>query len=221
MKGFTGLQKCATAIRLMATGNAPDALDNYFRMSERTGRKCMNNFCASVCELFGPIYLRKPNIHDVQNLYAWHEEKHGFPGMLGSIDCTHWDWRNCPQSFRGMYTNGFHGTPSLVLEAVASQDTWIWHAYFGAPGSLNDVNVLDQSPIFNDMLSGRFPDAPFTVRGHHYKYGYYLTDGIYPRLATFVKAYQNPTNKRERFFTKRQEAARKDVERAFGIMKSK
>jgi hypothetical protein len=31
---------------------------------------------------------------------------------------------------------------------VASQDLWIWHAFFGMPESLNDINVLDRSPIF-------------------------------------------------------------------------
>ena len=34
----------------------------------------------------------------------------------------------------------------IVLEAVASEDTWIWHAFFGLPGTLNDINVLNRSP---------------------------------------------------------------------------
>jgi hypothetical protein len=32
-----------------------------------------------------------------------------------------------------------------MLEAVASLDLWIWHAFFGVAGSNNDINVLDQS----------------------------------------------------------------------------
>jgi hypothetical protein len=30
---------------------------------------------------------------------------------------------------------------TIVLEAVASQDLWICHIFFGLPGSLNDINV--------------------------------------------------------------------------------
>ncbi|KAL4591579.1 hypothetical protein LXL04_004548 [Taraxacum kok-saghyz] len=60
---------------------------------------------------------------------------------------------------------GRHEVPSLVLEAVASQDLWIWHAYFGVAGSNYDHNVLDQSPIFDDMLTVKAPDAPSTISG--------------------------------------------------------
>jgi hypothetical protein len=40
-----------------------------------------------------------------------------------------------------MYT-GHCREPTIILEAVASQDLWIWHAFFGMPGSLNDINAL-------------------------------------------------------------------------------
>ncbi|KAJ0934785.1 hypothetical protein HanRHA438_Chr03g0111531 [Helianthus annuus] len=37
-RGFSNLQKCTSAIRQLAYGYAPDALDEYIRMSERTAR---------------------------------------------------------------------------------------------------------------------------------------------------------------------------------------
>ncbi|XP_023766742.2 uncharacterized protein LOC111915307 [Lactuca sativa] len=93
--------------------------------------------------------------------------------------------------------------------------------FFGVAGSNNDVNVLDQSPIFDDLLSGKASDAPFTVNGNEYKFGYYLTDGIYPQYSTFVKVFRHPIDPRDKYFKRRQEGARKDVERAFGVLKSK
>ncbi|XP_022032900.1 uncharacterized protein LOC110934012 [Helianthus annuus] len=124
-QGFTTLQKCTAAIRQLAYGTVADALDEYLQMSARTTRECLYRFCHNVVKLYSKKYLRKPNSYDVQQLYQAHEARHGFPGMLGSIDCMHWAWHNCPTAWRGQYTRGDHGHPTLILEAVASQDLWI------------------------------------------------------------------------------------------------
>ena len=89
--GFSALQKCTAALRLMAYGSSVDSLDGYLKMSERTRKECLYRFSKGVVELFHSIYLKKPSLNDVQKLFAAHEEKHGFPGILGSVDCTHWD----------------------------------------------------------------------------------------------------------------------------------
>ncbi|XP_023732868.1 uncharacterized protein LOC111880680 [Lactuca sativa] len=65
------------------------------------------------------------------------------------------------------------------------------------------------------------PDAPFIVKENEYKFGYYLMDGIYPAYSTFVKAFRLPVTPRDKIFKKKQEGRRKDVERAFGVPKSK
>ena len=51
--------------------------------------------------------------------------------------------------------------------------------------------------------------------------GYYLVDGIYPPWATFVSTISNPVGQKKIHFAQRQEAARKDVEMAFGILQAR
>jgi hypothetical protein len=77
---------------------------------------------------------------------------------------------------------------ALILEAVADQNLHIWHIYFGLPGSNNDLNVLDRSPMIHDLLSGAACDMTFEVNGQLYNYYYLLADGIYPQwiLSTMV-----------------------------------
>ncbi|GKA57323.1 ALP1-like protein [Tanacetum coccineum] len=74
---------------------------------------------------------------------------------------------------------------TIMLEAVASQDLWIWHAFFGIAGANNDINVLVNSSLFDDLVEDITPAAPFVVNGVGFENGYYLADKINRwRLAT-------------------------------------
>ncbi|XP_010428435.1 PREDICTED: uncharacterized protein LOC104713084 isoform X1 [Camelina sativa] len=161
----------------------------------------------------------RPTAEDLQRLLDIGELR-GFPGMIGSIDCMHWEWKNCPTAWKGQYTRG-SGKPTIVLEAVASQDLWIWHAFFGPPGILNDINVLDRSPVFYDVLQGIAPKVKFFVNGRAYHMAYYLTDGIYPNWATFIQSIPMPQDPKSSLFATCQEATRKDVKRAFGVLQAR
>ncbi|XP_050246461.1 uncharacterized protein LOC126694312 [Quercus robur] len=51
--------------------------------------------------------------------------------------------------------------------------------------------------------------------------GYYLADGIYPKWSTFVKTISSPLGDKRKLFAKTQEAYRKGVERAFGVLQAR
>ncbi|XP_047983837.1 uncharacterized protein LOC125224473 [Salvia hispanica] len=139
--------------------------------------------------------------------------------MLGSVDCMHWQWKNCPVAWMRSYTSGHKGThPTVILEAVADNRLWICHAYFGVSSSNNDVNVLNHSDFFSGVLNDKAPAINFIANNHQYKMGYYLADDIYPKWSTFVKTFNRHANEKQVLFAQKQEAARKDVERAFGVL---
>ncbi|XP_057542524.1 uncharacterized protein LOC130820963 [Amaranthus tricolor] len=217
--GASPLQKCTAAIRMLAYGCSADQVDEYLKLGESTARECLSQIVDGVIAQFATEYLRKPTPEDMQRLLREGEARN-FPGMLGSIDCMHWVWKNCPAGWKGMY-QGRSKTVTVILEAVASRDLWIWHAFFGTPGSCNDINVLQRSPVFDDIISNRAPQVLFTVNGNTYTKGYYLTDGIYPKWSTFIDAVTAPQTAKDTLFTKRQESARKDVERAFGVLQAR
>jgi hypothetical protein len=133
----------------------------------------------------------------------------------------HWRWEKCPLAWRGQFTRGNYGVPTIILEVVASKDLRIWHAFFGVAGSNNDPNVLNQPPLFFDALKGEAPQVHFLVNGNEYNTGYYLADSIYPEWAAFMKSILVPQTEKHKVFAEHQEGARKDVERAFGVLQSR
>ena len=110
----------------------------------------------------------------------------------------------------------------MVLEAVATHDLWIWHSFFGMPGTHNDINVMQCLNLFANLAEGHAPPVNFEVNGRHYNKGYYLADVIYPIWSIFVKTISNPApGVKNSNFAKVQESCRKDVERAYGVLQSR
>eukprot|EP00267_Zea_mays_P054706 XP_020407963.1 uncharacterized protein LOC109945971 [Zea mays] len=192
--GFSCVQKVTAAYRQLAYGVPADYVDEYLRIGESTAIESLRKFVRAICEVFGEEYLRAPNEDDTTRLLKIGECR-GFPGMLGK--------------------------PTIILEAVASTDLWIWHAFFGLPGSHNDINVLRRSPLFDRLMEGQAPYVQYMVNRHNYEMGYYLADGIYPTWASFVKTIKAPANLMDKNFAAAQESQRKDVERAFGVLQAR
>ncbi|GJU63171.1 serine/threonine-protein kinase STY17-like protein [Tanacetum coccineum] len=142
-EGISELLKCTSSICQLAYGVHAEFLDEYMQISEKTSCTALDHFCQAIMHIYGPEFLRKPTVADVEKLYLHHEEKHRFPGMLGSLD-------------------------SLEIPFVD-----------------NDVT---------------------------YRSGYYLVDTI-----------PEPTDDDHKriLYKQKQESARKDVERAFGVCKKK
>jgi hypothetical protein len=143
--------------------------------------------------------------------------------MLGSLDCMHVPWKNCPLAYQGQYTSGKQGHPTIILEAVADYNLWFWHVAFGFPGSLNDINVWDNSPLLKALLDGTFAsiDFEFEIGGKVFNKLWFLVDGIYPKLSRFVKTLPVACGRMWKRYASWQEAARKDIERALGVLQSK
>ena len=145
--------------------------------------------------------------------------RRGFPGCFGSWDCKHYFWENCPVALAGQHKGKEKGK-TIVMEAMCDPFLYIWYFNFGAPGLLNDINILDRSNIVGALTTGEFDNKvpPYNINGRRRDWLYFLVDGIYPCWSVFVKTNNSPTTQRETKFAKQQEHVRKDVERCFGVL---
>ncbi|XP_041995938.1 uncharacterized protein LOC121746081 [Salvia splendens] len=117
-QSLSSLQKCTGAMRVLAYGTSSDVVDEYLRMSSTATRDSLMHFVDGVISCFGATYLRRPTEQDMAKL-LYVADQRGFPGMIGSIDCMHWQWKNCPSAWAGQYTRR-SGKPTIILEAVTS-----------------------------------------------------------------------------------------------------
>ena len=223
--GIDPLLKVIMALKQVAYGCSPSAFLDYLQMGESTARACLKNFAKIVAtdKVLQTIFARKMTRVDARRISAMHEAEHGVPGMIGSLDCTHVFWKNCPVAWQGSQT-GKEGKPTITLEACVDYNLWFWHASFGWPGSLNDINIWNRSSLLKRFLDGSFAedvDFEFEIGGRSFGRLWLLVDGIYPEISRFVKTIEEPPNHRAFSFSSWQEGARKDVERGFGVLKRK
>ena len=100
-------------------------------------------------------------------------------------------------------------------------------AFFGEPGSLNDLNILEKLTIVGSILNGTMDlqlpqELHYCINGTVHDYIYFLVDGIYPKWPIFISTVLDATpGSKDKPFATYQEAVRKDIERAFGVIVKK
>lgn len=212
-------------LKTLAYGVAPKTFRDYFQMSKTQARECCNNFDATIKLLYEKEYLRVPTKADLKSITKLHKAVHGVDGLFGSLDCMHTVWKNCPMAWQGSF-QGKEGKPTIVLEALSDYHMWFWHAAYGFAGTLNDLTILSFSSLLEQLLDGSFGDledelVPYKISAEEFMKLFILVDGIYPQYSRFVKGFKQPVTVREKKFSEWQEACRKDIERAFGVLQGK
>ena len=160
-------------------------------MGVSTARLCLLKMCrvlASNTDLH-VIYMRDMWQSDAARVSAAHCREHGVIGQLGSLDCMHVGWKNCPVAWQGQET-GKECSPTIVLEAMCDHNLWFWHTSFGWAGSLNDINIWERSSLLKKMVDGTMAhdlDFTYNIAGQEFNKLWVAVDGIYPELSQFVK----------------------------------
>ncbi len=154
-------------------------------------------------------------------------EKLGFPGCIGSIDCTHVRWDRCPKELKHLCTSGKEDGPTLKFQVVVDHDRRVLHVSEAFVGTAHDQNCLqnDTFPLYV-LLGEVYKDVIFTTKEEgRYKQTwegvYFLSDQGYSKQRAFMDPTSVCFSHAERLFSEWIEAVRKDVECFFGILKAR
>lgn len=148
-------QKITAAITQLSHSVSSHLLKNELRLSGPLLHKFRQFFARAIVDIFKGEYLRRTTEDDVAEIMERHE-KLGFPGALGYLDFSGWNL-HCGYVADQRRNIGNSGKPELRLESIVDDRLWIWHLKFRFPGALNDLNILDCSPLFKDVRLGKWP----------------------------------------------------------------
>ncbi len=144
-------------IKTLAFGVPYSAFVDYFQILVQFGMKLCQEFDQAIKAIYLREYLRVNNDVDLKRINKLHREVHGVDGMLGSLDCTHTIWKNCPKAWAGSY-KGKEDSPSIVVGGISDYHMFFWHASYGYAGTLNDKTIFDLSPFQQCLLDGLFKE---------------------------------------------------------------
>jgi hypothetical protein len=212
--------------KTLAYGVPPYTFIDYFQMSPHCAREYCKEFDKAMRSIYMKETLRLPSATDLKNIVKLHKSVHSVDGMIGSLDCTHAFWKNCPKALQGLY-KGKESKPSIVMESIADYFLFLWHASYGYTGALNVNTILYLSPFMGRLLDGTFHEVeaeaavvPFLIKEELFNKVFVLVGGMYPSYSRFVRGIKVPSTREEKKYTLWQEGARNDVERAFGVLKN-
>jgi len=83
---------------MLALGMCADAMDEYCRTSESNVLECMKWFFKVVWAEFESYHLHQSTREDFEKQLEINATR-GFPGMFASLDCMHYEWKNCPVAY--------------------------------------------------------------------------------------------------------------------------
>ncbi|KAB2632531.1 hypothetical protein D8674_028778 [Pyrus ussuriensis x Pyrus communis] len=88
-------QKLTSTFRMLANGCSTNSIDEYYRLAETIAIENLKRFYKAIEAIYRATYIHKPNREDLKRLLR-KADKRGFPSMIRSLDCMHWEWKNCP-----------------------------------------------------------------------------------------------------------------------------
>ena len=198
------IQKCTT-LNYLATGCLYSNLQASFDVSRasisRIIARCVNAMIATMKEDV------RFNMNELEaNALSFHELAN-FPNVLGCIDGTQVAIK-CPNRNEHAYVNrkGFH---SINIQFICDANMMFLDAVVKYPGSAHDSFIFGQSQIKERLLTGDFGDK------------WLLGDSSYALRSYLLTPYLSCNSQGERNFNRSHKRTRVQIERSFGIPKSR
>ena len=146
--------KVLGALRMSAKGCSFDAIAELSGMSISTMQLFYHSFWEKFVKEFKERWIYYPTTaaeaEDNLAVYA----RLGFPGAIGSVDCTHVRWFRCPALFQNTYS-GKEKKATVAYEVTVNHSGRCLHISAGHPGSRNDKTIVKTDELVMNLKDNK------------------------------------------------------------------
>jgi len=216
--------KAMIGLRILGRGNCADDISEMSGVGASTVHAIWHKFIRGVSRCMFPVYVTPPigdHLQRVMDTYA----RLGFPGAVGSVDCTHVPWNKCPIELKNL-CKGKEKFPSLSFEVVVDHTRRIHSCTDGFIGTASDAVIVVNDPYCRAIASGLYEEVEFSLYNEDgtwttFTGAYLICDNGYSDKWIFQKPLNNGVDMRSVYWSETLESVRKDVECTFGILKAR
>ena len=216
--------KIMISLRVLGRDAVADSCAELSSVKESTCNYLFKKFVVNYSRVFYDNYVYFPKgseLLDIMEVYR----RLGFPGCVGSIDCTHIKWAACNTDNKWKAT-GKEGFPTLSFEAIVSHDRRCLHISVAFLESYNDITISKNDECVRKIVAGSLADVEYILYDedgvpHVCTGAYMLSDNGYLNQSVFMCPWKTPSSRQQLLWSEWVESVRKDVECFFGLMKAR
>ena len=217
--------KVLGALRMLCKGCAYDAIAELTGMAEQTMAAFFLKFIPRFRDELMATWVKYPTTFDEAKPIMDDFARLGYPGAVGSVDCTHIHWGMCPAMAQNVFI-GKEKIPTLAFECVVDHKGRCLYVSEGHPGARSDktivktdafVMAVKRKEILHDDVVFKIFDADGAER--EVRGAWFITDNGYPRWRILQAPIKSCSTRHEMKWATRIESVRKDVECFFGRLK--
>jgi hypothetical protein len=213
-------------LRVLGRATCFDGIEELTGASAEAHRVFFHTFCERFSKKYYDEYVYLPRTAEETANWARDYSLMGLTGAIGSTDCVHLHWDRCPHGLVNLCT-GKEGYPSLAYQATVNHKMRFMSSTKGFFGSMNDKSICKYDKFTQDLKAKRvFAEQEYTLYDENgeptIEKGYYLIcDGGFCNWKCLITGFKYYSNLNEALWSAQMESTRKDIERAFGILKGR